>query len=287
MDDWLFPTNFTYTSAWTTSSLVNKPSVKHIDLSNEELGVHRISTRTPPCEVVSAPNVSTDRPQKAWRAVYPEGSINPKGAIPGGFGFYLSGPSDFKDRLPEAKEVIFGYSVLFQEDWEWVKGGKLPGAFGGEGRSAYSCTGGRKEGRDSCFNLRLMWRGEAAGELYAYLPLYDENTSRLLEIPPKSFRNPDYGFSVGRGAFTFKAGNWTTITERVKLNDIGVANGEIEIRINGNSSILATGLILRTTEESAIQGMHFETFFGGHTLDWASPKDQYAWFADISGAIIV
>ena len=24
----------------------------------------------------------------------------------------------------------------------------------------------------------------------------------------------------------------------------------------------------------------------GHTEDWASPKDQRAWFADISGAII-
>jgi hypothetical protein len=51
--------------------------------------------------------------------------------------------------------------------------------------------------------------------------------------------------------------------------------------------------------------MHFQTFFGGanlaiakrlllhtdpsvtgHTAEWASPKDQRAWFSDISGVII-
>jgi hypothetical protein len=85
--------------------------------------------------------------------------------------------------------------------------------------------------------------------------------------------------------------------------------GEIELFVNGRSIILAKGLMLRKTSDSYAQGMHCQTFFGGklaqvnvarrnlilcafcimnagHGEDWASPADQYIWFADISGAII-
>ncbi|KAI5120819.1 hypothetical protein M0805_003215 [Coniferiporia weirii] len=282
MDNWLFPEAYNFSSAWTTSSTVDLSFVQHVELSERVLRVHGVHSRP---DVVLAPNSSHS--QMAWRAFYPKGSINPKGRIPGGFGLYLSGPNFFEEKLEGAKEVLFGYSVLFEEDWEWVKGGKLPGAFGGIGPSAHQCTGGQKEGRDLCFNLRLMWRPKGDGELYAYLPTTDENALRLLEIPPKSILNPDYGFSVGRGSFAFKKGAWTTITERIKLNDIGRANGEVELRINGATVIFATGLTIRTSDDAFVQGMHFQTFFGGHGPEWASPKDQYAWFSDLSGAIIV
>ena len=73
--------------------------------------------------------------------------------------------------------------------------------------------------------MHYDYRQYGMGELYAYLPLTEENTVQLLAVPPKSIKNPDYGISAGRGAFTFKAGEWTTITERIKLNDIGSCNG--------------------------------------------------------------
>lgn len=47
-----------------------------------------------------------------------------------------------------------------------------------------------------------------------------------MEVPPESHKNPDYGFSVGRGAFKFPKGAWTTIAERVKLNTVGKADGQ-------------------------------------------------------------
>jgi hypothetical protein len=82
--------------------------------------------------------------------------------------------------------------------------------------------------------------------------------------------------------------------------------GEIQLWINGTSVINVSGLMLREDEASHIKGMHFQTFFGGRHFirphrpfrvpmafifsgnksDWASPKDQKAWFADVSGAII-
>lgn len=68
-------------------------------------------------------------------------------------------------------------------------------------------------------------RAGGRGELYAYLPLSESNTRRLLAIPG-SYQNPEYGISVGRGSFSFNAGVWTTVAERVKLNDLGQKNGE-------------------------------------------------------------
>lgn len=59
------------------------------------------------------------------------------------------------------------------------------------------------------------------------------------------------------------------------------------MRIDGKLVLHATGLVLRTDEspDGRVQGLHFQTFFGGHSPEWASPKNQRAWFANISGAI--
>ena len=124
------------------------------------------------------------------------------------------------------------------------------------------------------------------GELYAYVPKNDANIAALRAVPPRSIQHPDYGFSVGRGAWTFVPGKWTTVAERVKMNTVGQANGtrrlykrrdagldssctrptgEVEVFIDGQSVIKVTGLMLRDTEArtSCAQGLHVETFFGG------------------------
>ena len=79
--------------------------------------------------------------------------------------------------------------------------------------------------------------------------------------------------------------------------------GEVEVYVDGKSVIRATGLILRESTASHVKGMHFQTFFGGawasaknraslinaapgHTPDWASPCDQRAWFASVTGGVV-
>ena len=46
------------------------------------------------------------------------------------------------------------------------------------------------------------------------------------------------------------------------------SSGEIEVFVDGQSVILATGLVIRTEEgpDGRVQGLHLQTFFGGtHT----------------------
>jgi len=222
----------------------------------------------------------------AMVANYPQGSFNPTHEPRGGFSFYAPGPSSVN--MTDAQELTFGYSVMFPTGFQWNQGGKLPGIYGGDNASnATECSGGRRD--PTCFSARLMWRTDGAGEIYTYLPDPSDPTyaanEKLCQMP-NSECNPTYGASISRGAFSFTPGAWTTVSERVKLNTAGQADGELELFVGGKSVISAVGIILRDSDEGRIRGIQCETFFGGSTADWASPVTQQAYFADFSVAIL-
>ncbi|EJD35383.1 hypothetical protein AURDEDRAFT_130652 [Auricularia subglabra TFB-10046 SS5] len=219
----------------------------------------------------------------AYQATYPKGSYKPSGDIVGGFGFYFSGPSGFS--FENADEILFSYSVYFPADFPWVMGGKLPGPFGGANQDiAEGCSGGRQDGRNKCFSLRLMWRADGDGEIYAYLPELPENDSPMNLTG--SVKDPTYGLSIARGTFKFAAGQWTVVAQRVRMNQLGAKDGELELWVNGESVIHATGLSIRVDNATTFRGIHAQTFFGGSTAQWATPIDAHAWFADFSGAVV-
>ena len=159
-----------------------------------------------------------------------------------------------------------------------------------------------------------MWREGGDGELYTYFPPGSSANQKLCNVPPFSECNETYGASVGRGAFNYGTGGWATVAQRVKLNDVGQSNGELELWVNGKSVISVKGLVMRVRESGKIRGIQFQTFFGGELLSfppfpqtrwgfvcgqqlltlspsvgstsaWASPKDQEAYFSDFSVAI--
>jgi len=102
---------------------------------------------------INTPNVTGFT--AALQLVYPAYSVNPSSKSPGGAEFYAS-PLNLSD----AKNVTMEYSVYFPADFDWVKGGKLPGLYGGH----TGCSGG--VAAEDCFSTRLMWRQGGAGELY-------------------------------------------------------------------------------------------------------------------------
>ena len=120
-------------TGFTTYASSDVPTLALVRLDDKELGVHRVTSNTrhdlviPP---VTVPGGDSTTP--AWEAFFPAGSINPgnKASPPGGFGFYLHGPPSFSAALKQLSghaEVVFTYSVLFEDNFEFVKGGKLPG----------------------------------------------------------------------------------------------------------------------------------------------------------------
>lgn len=66
------------------------------------------------------------------------------------------------------ESMMVSYEVAFDEGFDWVKGGKLPGLRGGD---ANGCSGGSQADGSDCFSTRIMWRKSGEGEGAPFLVL--------------------------------------------------------------------------------------------------------------------
>jgi hypothetical protein len=126
ISSWLFPISQYESGFSTTQSDIDTARVSRVPLADSSVGVHKSSSRLTH-NLVTPPTRGDHSPRVAWEAFFPEGSINPSATIPGGFGFYLKGPPEFAARLESATEALFSYRVMFEDGWDFQKGGKLPG----------------------------------------------------------------------------------------------------------------------------------------------------------------
>ncbi|MFN3402473.1 MAG: polysaccharide lyase [Cytophagaceae bacterium] len=192
---------------------------------------------------------------KIARIKYPQGSASPAvsreaGAPLGGANFYATAGMPARDTL------FLRYYMRFDKEFEFVKGGKLPGLYGGTENS-----GGKIPDGTDGFSTRYMWRKDGAGELYAYLPTSDI-----------------HGTSIGRGNWTFEPGKWYCMEQCVILNKPGKANGKIKIWVNEKLILSVDNVLFRTTDKLKIEGIFFSTFFGGGDVSFATKQTAYAYF---------
>jgi hypothetical protein len=168
----------------------------------------------------------------------------------------------FKARVlgPGSDEALLRYWLRFSEGFEFVRGGKLPGLFGGTGPS-----GGRIPNGHDGFSLRLMWREQGRGEVYAYLP-----TSRV------------HGSSLLSGRLRFVPGRWHELQQSVRLNTPGRADGRLALWQDGQALGELQGLRFRDSAALRIEGLFFEVFHGGSDDSWAPARDGHIDFADLA-----
>ncbi|KAI9481607.1 MAG: hypothetical protein EXX96DRAFT_608284 [Benjaminiella poitrasii] len=219
--------------------------------------------------VVSDPS-GLKKNDRMLRVIYPKNSRNPEANPVGGLGFKAQ-PFTIDSKV---KTVVFQYSVYFPKGFKFVRGGKLPGLFGGHGE----CTGG--EDSKTCFSTRIMWRDEGEGEIYAYLP---QSTQRSDLCDNKvNICNPDYGFSLGRGSFKFTTGKWISVRQTLTMNSPGKKNGQLTLHIGGRRVFTENKLVIRTNSSGRVVGIMFHTFFGGSDSTWKTPKTQQSYFKNFS-----
>lgn len=194
---------------------------------------------------------------KALRVRYPAGSLDPatmrrEGRPYGGMGF-----KKLIFEMP-VECAILKYHVRFPVGFDFVRGGKLPGLYGGAGNS-----GGRiPTGKDG-FSTRYMWLSGGRGQIYAYLPT-----------------SIDYGTSIGKGQFTFIPGRWHELKQQVVLNSPGAYDGSIWVWFDGRLVVDQSAVRFRDVESLGITGIFFDTFFGGNDDTWRTKVDTYVDFAD-------
>lgn len=197
----------------------------------------------------------------AVRVHYPEGSASPTatrndGAPVGGVQYVARSPKQLGD------VVHLRYWVRFSPDFDFARGGKLPGLYGGSNFS------GRKipDGTDG-LSTRYMWRTDGNGEVYAYLP-----------------DSVDAGTSLGRGEWVFPTGKWTLMEQEVVLNTPGERDGSITVWMNEERVAHFDDLLFRTTADLRIDGMFMSTFYGGDDPSWSPDHDTWAEFAGFAVA---
>ncbi len=193
------------------------------------------------------------------RVRYPGGSASP--LVTRKTGAPIGGAQFFANLGMQPQNALrLSYYVRFANDFDFVKGGKLPGLFGGtvtDGRQIPDGTNG--------FSTRYMWRRGGEGEIYAYLP-----------------SSKEHGTSIGRGNWRFQPGIWYRLEQEVILNQPGKNNGRIRVWVNGKPVLNQGNLTFRTSDRLKIEGILFSTFFGGGAPSWATPKNVYADFANFS-----
>jgi hypothetical protein len=164
----------------------------------------------------------------------------------------------FGAKLDSAKVKTISYEVKFNKNFDFVRGGKLPGLCGGK-----KATGGVRATGKSGFSARIMWRKN--GRVVSYV--YHVNQK------DKYGDNFQWKKSTGDKIF-FIPGQWHKIVFTVSMNDPKKQNGEIIGYFDGVVAYQNKGLVFRTTDNFGIDRLCFHTFFGGDDITWAPKKEE-------------
>jgi hypothetical protein len=219
--------------------------------------------------IVGKNNTSHEIVNDTLKVFYPKGSYSPSKTPQGGIGFFASPVKIF----PE-EEVVLEYQVYFNETFNPVYGGKLPGLFIGRKKDFTGASGGRRKQHSA--SIRMAWRKDLVGEVY----IYNNEINDGLQYLEGFVRNGRYGDSIWRGVFKFEKGIWNNVRMRVKLNDESKQNGELEVEVNGVNKRYDT-MVWRSKKEVNITAILFETFFGGSTEKYSTPVDTYSYFREV------
>lgn len=192
-----------------------------------------------------------------WVA-YPRGSYDPAavrtaGAPLGGAQFRTPFASM---QLAVGEQVGLSYRVRPADNFAFVRGGKLPGLYGGRAN-----TGGKVPNGSDGFSLRFVWQAQGRGALSAYLPT-----------------SAKWGTVFGLGHWRFEPGQETELALVARLNTPGVADGVIAAWVDDTIVLYAPDVMFRTGAALQLDGFFFSSFFGGGTPDWATPVNTFAVF---------
>jgi hypothetical protein len=189
---------------------------------------------------------------------YPRGGVGP---VTTG----IQWRSQFMKRYQKLKVK---YSVKFSDQFDFVKGGKLPGLIGGriKGSSGNPKT---PDGTDG-WSGRIMWRKNGAVVQYVY---HMHKTVKWGE---------DFKWEIKGTDVHFIPGKWHQIETEITMNDLGKRNGRIKSWFDGVLALDKGKFEFRTIKKLGIDALYFSTFFGGNDFTWAPSKNESIQFSKIT-----
>ncbi|XP_046380040.2 uncharacterized protein LOC124151565 [Haliotis rufescens] len=234
---------------------------KEFDPANYRNGMHALTSNDydhGSGSVVTDPDGGSNHVLKVW---YEKGRYSSHGPN--------EGVQFFATPTQDHSIMTFSYDVYFDKSFDFRRGGKLPGLFGGW----TNCSGGRHS--DNCFSTRFMWRADGDGEVYGYI---QDKTHQIDGFCDHVVCNSIKGYSMGRGKWRFQRGVWQNIAQSVRLNTPGKTDGSIKVWYNGKLVFTIDQLNIRAKASVDLDGIFFSTFFGGRDSTWAPTHDCYSYF---------
>lgn len=161
-------------------------------------------------------------------------------------------------------ECFVSYKVKFEKDFDFVKGGKLPGLAGGIG----NCGGNVPNGYDG-WSARMMFWEKGKLSFYVYFPDQSSVWGERLYLKD----------STG-DTIRIEPGKWHVITQHIRMNTPGKADGVLQGWFYGKEAFFKDSILFRKDEKLKIDQIFYSVFLGGDDLSWTSPKDEYICFDD-------
>ncbi len=204
---------------------------------------------------------------KVLQLKYPAGCLGPSGT-----GGAVPCAGQVSQPLVKVADTMWtAYDVKFEEGFQFVLGGKLPGLCGGE---CYS--GGNKPTTGDGWSARVMWREGGGAVQYMYFVdqagMYGDDMLWNLggKIPQKKFI----------------PGKWHRLVTKITLNTVttegnGDKNGRVQSWFDGELSVDVDTLRLRDFANQHIDRFYISTFHGGNASNWSPTQDVFARFDNI------
>lgn len=181
------------------------------------------------------------------------------------FPAHIAGSSGgISSRIPLTEKPVVAaclqYQMFLPEDFTFMRGGKLPGLYGGPADMQHSnASGCRDRDDDDGWSMRLMWREGGTGEAYGYLA---DPLQRC-------------GTSIDRGAWIFPRNQWITLTLLVQMNNQSEHDGIMMIWLDDRLVINRLDLNYAAKgHNDGVQGLFLSSFFGGNGAQWAPVTAQ-------------
>jgi hypothetical protein len=210
--------------------------------------------------------------EKVLEVLYPKGSV---GNDEGGAKWNLKFDQSYE-------EYTFEYKVRVPKDFDFVRGGKLPGLYGGSGPA-----GGASVKEADGFSARIMWR--ELGVLCQYVYYVDKENGRWgqdflwtngsdknMPITKEMWKDMNTRFD---DRIYLVSNTWHTLKTYVKMNTPGQEDGKIISWFDGQE-VVNLNLRFREDLSFGIDQFKFTTFFGGNDETWAPKKDEKMYFKD-------
>ncbi|MEO1235195.1 MAG: polysaccharide lyase [Planctomycetota bacterium] len=225
-----------------------------------------------------------DFPTTLWQAGISAGRGYISGTAQGGskhslkitYPAYQSGSSStgaqFQVNFPNGAkytELYCEYDFRFSGGFQWKEGGKMPGLGGG----GFTATGGTLADGYNGFSSRLMWRKNGTIAAYVY----------RVNRPAGTSYGEDFFFEENGQRVTLSPNRWYRVKMRVRLNQVGSADGRITCWLDGTQVLDRGGIEWRKTNNLKIDNFMFSTFPGGGSGDslFYPTQTQQAWFDNL------